>query len=237
MTRRIVTTTSGTELYVLVPASLFGSSITMESDGGMSLSELSDNITLEAGTNVVITGTAAVNVTGPNVNINTTGSGLVSIGNTDNTVTLNTWATTQMASSKYNILTHLETGYSGAEERDRYWFGTTSGVGPTILTGSFSPSTTFAPSNSLIRIVTNVLGCDATGANSIGVTVMATYKKVSGTLSLVTSTELNKHQTGGTGTAAAHTAVSGEIRLSVTGIAATNIRWEAYSTVYYCKSF
>lgn len=189
----------------------------------------SDTATIGTSTNLSVESTTKVN-------INTT-TGDVVIGNSNGSITTATWQTNTLTSSKYNITTHSETGYSGTEDKNRFWYGTSSAVGPTILSGSFTPEITYAPSNSLIRIVTEVLGCDATGANSIGVTVVATYKKVSGTLSLVTSTEVNKNQTGSTGTAAAHTAVSGEIRLSVTGIAATNIRWEAYSRVYYGSGY
>lgn len=134
----------------------------------------------------------------------------------------------------YNSMTHTQSGYTATQDRDRYWYGTTSGVGPTELNGSFGPDGSFT---AVIRIVTEVVGCNVDGTTGVGTTIVATFKRIAGTLTLVTSTAENNHNIAADSLAASHTAVSNQIRLSVSGKAATNIRWEAYSRVYYGRSF
>lgn len=163
--------------------------------------------------------------------------GDVSIGNSNSSVTIGTYILQSISDGKCNTSTHSVAGYTGLAFFDYFWYGTTTNSTPTIINGELSASE--ADANSSIRVVTEVLGTSAAGTEVYSSTVVATYRKASGTLSLVSSVESNKQQSGTTSTAAAHVLSGGKIMLQVSGSATSGLamRWEAHSSVYFGKGY
>lgn len=116
-----------------------------------------------------------------------------------------------------------QTASSSGLEQKRHITGTTNNATPTNIT---LIAAAFIPDNQTIRVKCECVAYHAT--NAAGYTLAATFRKVGGTLTQVgTTTQTSVHEDTA-GMDATLAASSGDIIATVTGVAATAIRWEFY---------